>query len=82
MRAKVRVRLPLANLAPADIAHAVAADARQLVAAGRLDKGEVAARAGAFDGVGLRGFDVLPEGEEARFVADVDVGPGGEAGQA
>lgn len=60
-----------AYICTTDVAHCVAADADEFVAAGGFDEGEVALRAGSFDRGGDGGVDVGLEREPRRGVAGV-----------
>lgn len=66
----------------ADVAHHVAAHARELVAAAVLDEGEGAAGTGAFERAGAGRFDRGAQGEAGALVAGVRVVPGFEAAEA
>jgi hypothetical protein len=60
----------------AKITHRVSADTCQFVASRRFDKGEAAARAGAFNCGCPRGFDRVSERQEQWLVALMRIGPG------
>lgn len=66
----------------ADVAHRVAAEAGEFVAAGGFDEGEAAAWAGAFHRCRAGCLDCCAEVEELGFVADVRIAPGFLAGDA
>ena len=76
MLAEVPVSLG-SDLASTQIAHAVSAHARQLVAAARLDEAEITAWASPFNRAGHGALDVLAEGKTGGLVTDVDA-VGGE----
>lgn len=64
---------------PAQVAHAIPADAGQLVAARGLDETRPAAWTCSFDGRGARGFDGFAKREDQGLVAYVRIVPGLEA---
>ena len=81
MAAEMLVALDGQTLA-ADVAHAVATQADELVAAFRLDKAEVALRTGAFYRVRCGALKCEAERGELGGEAGVGVVPGERAGEA
>lgn len=77
-----RATTPLAQPLPADVAHHVAAHARQFVAAALFDEAQTAAGTGAFERGGAGRFDGRAQGEARAFVAGVGVVPGFGAAEA
>lgn len=73
---------PFAQSLPAHIAHSIATNTGELVAATVFNEAEIAFGAGALQSGGLGGFNCGAKTQSSGFVANVRVVPGFEAEEA
>jgi hypothetical protein len=76
------IAFAVADVFAADIAHLIAADTGEFVAAGRFDKRGVTAGASALDSERHCKLDLGAESKEGGFVADMNICPGFGTGHA